>query len=348
MSAVSEIITTLRAEGVLVNVTGSGQGTIVSLVGHPRALRLYAWAVTDNGEATGVERSETERRIQASRTKAIQVSSDPETVVLGWCNRFGPEPLLVAFNPHSVARRVNGKLARKIADGVRNARVSDSQQFQQSLLDEATTNGIALGKNQHGEYVVAMKPERIKDYLEGLKLTHHRVGDESTAIPAAARSMGELVAEAELTLGAPLEAGGEDALPAFDPALIEDGRERVAREIAVRRGQAAFRQQLLNVYGQCLMTGCSVEAALEAAHIVPYQGPGTNHLLNGLVLRADVHTLFDLGLLAVDPDTLTILVAQGLDGTEYETLRGQPLEVAIGGPSPSRVALRVHRALAGL
>lgn len=57
------------------------------------------------------------------------------------------------------------------------------------------------------------------------------------------------------------------------------------------------------------MSGSTVVETLEAAHIVPYQGPGTNHSLNGLLLRADLHTLFDLGLLAIAAETLTILVA---------------------------------------
>src|SRR5271155_3471993 len=42
---------------------------------------------------------------------------------------------------------------------------------------------------------------------------------------------------------------------------------------------------------------------LEAAHISPYRGLQSNHPQNGLLLRADLHSLFDLGMLAVDPLT---------------------------------------------
>lgn len=82
-------------------------------------MRIYAWQVTDNGRATGTARPADERRIQAigSRTQLIDASADPETVVLGWCDEFAPEPLIVAFNPYSVARRVNGKIERKVAAG---------------------------------------------------------------------------------------------------------------------------------------------------------------------------------------------------------------------------------------
>jgi hypothetical protein len=270
-------------------------------------------------------------------------------VVLGWCDAFGPEPLIVAFNPYSVANRVNGKIARKLAAGTNSARASDSQQFRQALLDTATTDGIAVGPNQHGEYVIAMRPAKFVEYLSVYKPRYHAPGSPAFAQPVTAhRSMHDLVVDAEGEEAAPQDSFEVEPLQAFDPDMVEDGRERVAREIAIRRGQAGFRRQLLNAYGCCVMSGCTAVAALEAAHIVPYQGPGTNHPSNGLLLRADLHTLFDLGLLAVDPVTLSILVARTLHGTEYELLRGQSLRINQGGSCPSRDALGVHRTLAGL
>lgn len=350
MSASSEIVAALQAVGVPVHMAGprATQGSVATIGGYPRALRLYAWQVTDNGRATGTARPADERRIQASRTQLIDASLDPETVVLGWCDEFGPEPLIVAFNPYSVARRVNGKIERKIAAGCHDARASDSQQFRQALLDQATVDGIAIGSNQHGEYVVAMRPSRFIDYLTAYKPRYHTIGTAAARPVATGRSMGELVTEAEGEEAAPPDSFETDLPQAFDPGMIEDGRERVAREIAIRRGQAVFRRQLLNAYGCCAMSGSTVVETLEAAHIVPYQGPGTNHPSNGLLLRADLHTLFDLGLLAVAPQTLTILVATQLNGTEYEALRGQPLRVKYGSISPSREALQVHRNIAGI
>lgn len=350
MSATSEIVSALKAAGVAVTVAGPQfvQGCIATIGGHSRALRLYAWLVSDNGEATGEARPADERRIQASRTQLIDASDDPETVVLGWCDNFAPVPLIVAFNPYGVARRVNGNIGSKVAAGAAKARTSDSQQFKQALLDEASAHGMAIGRNQHGERVVAMRPERFLDYLSQYKPIYHPSSEAVGALPEGGPSMGDRVAEVELEEAVQAEAVGADLPPAFDPAMIEDGRERVAREIAVRRGQAGFRRQLLDAYGCCAMSGCTVVSALEAAHIVPYQGPGTNHPSNGLLLRADLHTLFDLGLLSVDQEALNILVASDLDGTEYEALRGQPLRVDNGNVSPSRKALQVHRAFAGL
>ena len=137
---------------------------------------------------------------------------------------------------------------------------------------------------------------------------------------------------------------------AFDPNNIDDARQRVQRTIAQRRGQQAFRDLLIEAYdGRCCMSGCSVLDVLEAAHIYPYRGPDTNKVDNGLLLRADLHTLFDCGLLAIEPTTLSILVAPTLRGSEYERLHGRALRLTVRPDMrPSAAALAMHRATAGL
>ena len=86
----------------------------------------------------------------------------------------------------------------------------------------------------------------------------------------------------------------------FDPTNIADARERISRSITLRRGQRLFRNDLIVAYaGKCAVTNCSVIDVLEAAHIHPYRGPDTNKVPNGLLLRSDIHTLFDCGLLAI-------------------------------------------------
>ena len=115
--------------------------------------------------------------------------------------------------------------------------------------------------------------------------------------------------------------------------------------IVMRMGQPAFRQRLLLAYnGRCAITGCGLEHVLDAAHITPYKGPETNHPANGLLLRTDLHTLFDLKLVAIDVTTMTVLVSPSLGGTCYEEYRGRPIEVPADPSSrPSREALEQHR-----
>lgn len=87
--------------------------------------------------------------------------------------------------------------------------------------------------------------------------------------------------------------------------------------IRVRRGQAKFRTDLIGAYGgQCAVTGTRVEELLEAAHIVPH-AQGTNYRVsNGLLLRADIHTLYDLHLLSVD-DRYRVHLSKRLILTDY-------------------------------
>lgn len=140
-----------------------------------------------------------------------------------------------------------------------------------------------------------------------------------------------------------------DKSPA-EPGETIDARERALASIVLRRGQGAFRDALVAAYaGRCAITGYDAVEALEAAHITPYLGPHTNHVSNGLLLRADLHTLFDLGLLAIHEETLQVLVARSLARTSYGQLHGQHLRLPLDSEArPSRDALARHRAWAGL
>lgn len=107
----------------------------------------------------------------------------------------------------------------------------------------------------------------------------------------------------------------------FDPENISDDRKRNIIESVQREGQAKFRAELLNVYnGKCAMTDCDVEAALDAAHIFPYRGTKSNYIANGLLLRSDIHKLFDQYLISINPNTNRIVISSNLLNTCYEEL----------------------------
>jgi hypothetical protein len=131
----------------------------------------------------------------------------------------------------------------------------------------------------------------------------------------------------------------------FNPASHEDARDKVLREIRARRGQKQFRDALIEAYeGRCAITGCDVLHVLEAAHITPYLGPETNHVTNGFLLRADIHTLFDTNLIAVDPDTRKVLVSPTIQAPMYRALHGQTLRATkTKASAPSGAALWQHR-----
>ena len=107
------------------------------------------------------------------------------------------------------------------------------------------------------------------------------------------------------------------------PPSVENERRRVLREIEQRRGQAAFREALISNYGgRCAVTGCDAVDALEAAHIDPYSVSHSNDPSNGLLLRSDIHTLFDLDLIGITPETFEIALAPRLLRSRYADLLG--------------------------
>jgi hypothetical protein len=154
-------------------------------------------------------------------------------------------------------------------------------------------------------------------------------------IPASASADGPSADEITKTTTQVADAGY------FSPASLKDEREKKLREIVERRGQPDFRNKLIAAYGgRCAVTGCDAVAALEAAHIVPYTGQQSHHVTNGLLLRADIHTLFDLDLIGITPESLTISVATTIKATVYAELQGQKLFLPVNAADiPNHEAL---------
>lgn len=117
------------------------------------------------------------------------------------------------------------------------------------------------------------------------------------------------------------------------------GDPRLARG---RLGQQAFQAVVLNAYsGRCAVTGDKIRPVLQAAHIRPVAAGGEHRLDNGLLLRSDVHTLFDRGYVAVDLSH-RLLVSPQLrqefeNGEELYDRATQPIAV------PKRVLDRPNR-----
>ena len=149
------------------------------------------------------------------------------------------------------------------------------------------------------------------------------------------------------------EAEGEAAAFTAEPPLDSDHDARVwaMRAVAQRRGQPLFRARLLDAYGsRCAITGCSAVEVLEAAHVLPYRGEHTHRVDNGLLLRADLHTLFDCQLLWITPDH-KVSLAPALLATEYAALNGQALSLPTppsDRPNPAHLAEHAQRCQARL
>ena len=130
-----------------------------------------------------------------------------------------------------------------------------------------------------------------------------------------------------------------------EPPAGGDSRDFAQRLIAVRRGQQSFRQGLLRAFDRaCCISGSRVEATLEAAHIRPYRGSDSHAPGNGLLLRADLHSLFDLRLITVMPFG-TVRTAPDLRGSEYEDYDERQIRSSVDpAHKPDAVALTEHNA----
>jgi putative restriction endonuclease len=97
-----------------------------------------------------------------------------------------------------------------------------------------------------------------------------------------------------------------------------------------RLGQGTFRALVTDVYHRaCAVTGERTLPALEAAHIRPYAEGGEHEASNGLLLRRDLHSLFDAGYVTVTP-SLHFEVSPRIrtefeNGRHYYELHGQPI-----------------------
>ncbi len=111
--------------------------------------------------------------------------------------------------------------------------------------------------------------------------------------------------------------------------------------VTPRLGQGAFRTLVTDVYSRrCAVTRERTLPALEAAHIVPFSKNGPHEAKNGLLLRRDIHSLFDAGYVTVTPE-LNFEVSRSIreefeNGHEYYSLHGTRIQV------PKKPDLRPH------
>jgi putative restriction endonuclease len=118
--------------------------------------------------------------------------------------------------------------------------------------------------------------------------------------------------------------------------------------IQPRLGQGAFRLAVTAAYDRaCAVTGEHSLPALEAAHIRPYADEGTHEVSNGILLRSDIHRLFDMGYVGVTPDH-RFVVSKALkndfeNGRSYYPLHGQSIGLPSGaGDRPAFQHIEWH------
>lgn len=134
------------------------------------------------------------------------------------------------------------------------------------------------------------------------------------------------------------------------PDLVaESARYGSPQIVRPRLGQGTFRIAVTDAYGRaCAVTTEHSLPALDAAHIMPYAEGGAHEVSNGILLRRDIHRLFDLGYVTVDSTTRCFEVSRRLreewdNGKIYYEMRGRQLrEPAALDDRPSKAFLDWH------
>jgi hypothetical protein len=109
-----------------------------------------------------------------------------------------------------------------------------------------------------------------------------------------------------------------------------------------RVGQTKFRKRLKERYGDnCALSGSAPSHVLDAAHLYSYAEVGVHDEYGGLLIRRDLHRLFDLGLILVDPKSLNIFVDESLsEYPVYHSLHGNKLCVNV--TARTRIWIKQH------
>ena len=210
---------------------------------------------------------------------------------------------------------------------------------------------------------ISVPVDKLKDWLSNNHESFTRVDEHylqaiRTDFGTLKHFFAENVLQREQKGGPSLDISGifktvEDTATAtgiFQAVSVTDSRTRHFEAIIRRRGHPRFRQALIKAYGgKCAISRCEAEEVLEAALISPFQGEKTYHVSNGLLLRSDLHTLFDLGQIAVDSATMRVILAEPLLNCIYKVLDGRRLTMPVREElAPSTEALDAHRMTWGL
>ena len=141
-----------------------------------------------------------------------------------------------------------------------------------------------------------------------------------------------------------------DRLNLLPLSSITEQRPRYGepRPIRPRLGQGAFRVLVTDIYQRrCAVTRERTLPALEAAHIRPYADGGIHEASNGLLLRRDIHSLFDAGYVTVTPkhhfEVSSRIKEEFENGRDYYGLHGKTIYVPkMSAQKPDSAALNWH------
>lgn len=259
------------------------------------AVRVYIWNCTHGG---GAKRPANEYRIQFTGNMPAKALGEV-TLLLGWHDGYG------VFAAWDIDRH-DGQVSS-----------SPSAQIRLETLERAHVQSFSIAENQHGEIVVAFKPEFLADYALSSRALHRT---------------GQAVKDYSLL----------NDVPNVDESNIVAVSNAERREVIsriVRRYRASdFRRRVLAAYSHaCAVCGIQLDL-VEAAHIDPVSQPGsTDETRNGIALCGLHHAAFDSNLISFDEKyriqisstRIQSLVERGREGGIQDFRRGLRAMIAL-------------------
>ena len=126
--------------------------------------------------------------------------------------------------------------------------------------------------------------------------------------------------------------------------LVNEPRNEIQRTTNAREGQSEFKGKILRAYNNtCCITGETTPELLEAAHIQEYRNRSSNHVQNGLLLRVDIHRLYDNRLIFIDRN-FVIHISNIVRSDQYKQYDGKAITLpSLISDRPSVDALEMRR-----
>lgn len=195
------------------------------------------------------------------------------------------------------------------------------------------------------EYRYSIKPE-VKEGEDGVvevtiaynheENMHIGLGNVSWGVNKIFLKPGEYKGEAEWTDSNEPENSGSVSWVRLDSPLKSTARRKITTT-KLQREQAQFRKLLMNFDKKCVITGEDNNRVLEAAHIIPVSEGGVDIPSNGIILRCDLHKLYDSGAFRFSKSGDVEIDTDACGGAYSQLLNGACL--------PEDTLKRVKRAL---
>ena len=188
-----------------------------------------------------------------------------------------------------------------------------------NCLEDGVPVGVMVKQPRGGYLVLGLGYVERYNELTGIFTLHGPVNPATEARQTFCSFVGDTNADEELKRLQDLKR----------LALIDgDDKLRAYTRIVRRQRQDKFRDAVLAAYdGRCAVCDTGVYEVLQAAHIDDFRGRQSQIVQNGILLRADIHLLYDANLIGIEPGSHRIVLPRNAELGAYERLEGAQIRL---------------------